>query len=53
MPALAFPVILAGTALLGWSFGLGGAPLNSYPPRFFPGGPAAVVALAYPAGTGF
>ncbi len=46
MPALAFPVILAGTALLGWSFGLGGAPLNSYPPRFFPRrGPAAVVAL--------
>ncbi|HRW66564.1 MAG TPA: MFS transporter [Candidatus Competibacter sp.] len=46
MPALAFPVILAGTALLGWSFGLGGAPLNSYPPRFFPRrAPAAVVAL--------
>ncbi len=46
MPALAFPTILAGTALLGWSFGLGGAPLNSYPPRFFPQrAPAAVVAL--------
>ncbi len=46
MPALAFPTILAGTALLGWSFGLGGAPLNSYPPRFFPRrAPAAVVAL--------
>jgi fucose permease len=46
MPALAFPVILAGTALLGWSFGLGGAPLNSYPPQFFPKrAPAAVVAL--------
>ncbi|MEI2769476.1 MAG: hypothetical protein V9G98_01615 [Candidatus Competibacter sp.] len=46
MPALAFPAILAGTALLGWSFGLGGAPLNSYPPRFFPRrAPAAVVAL--------
>ncbi|NMQ19722.1 MFS transporter [Candidatus Competibacter phosphatis] len=46
MPALAFPVILAGTALLGWSFGLGGAPLNSYPPQFFPRrAPAAVVAL--------
>ena len=27
MPALTFPTILAGTALLGWSFGLGGAPL--------------------------
>jgi fucose permease len=46
MPALAFPTILTGTALLGFSFGLGGAPLNSYPPRFFPQrAPAAVVAL--------
>ncbi len=36
MPALAFPAILLGTALLGLSFGLGGAPLNSYPSRFFP-----------------
>ena len=46
MPALAFPTILVGTALLGWSFGLGGAPLNSYPPRLFPKrAPAAVVAL--------
>lgn len=46
MPMLAFPAILAGTALLGLSFGLGGAPLNSYPPRFFPRrAPAAVVAL--------
>jgi MFS family permease len=45
-PALAFPAILAGTALLGLSFGLGGAPLNSYPPRFFPQrAPTAVVAL--------
>jgi fucose permease len=46
IPALAFPTILVGTALLGWSFGLGGAPLNSYPPRLFPKrAPAAVVAL--------
>jgi fucose permease len=46
MPGLAFPAILAGTALLGLGFGLGGAPLNSYPPRLFPQhGPAAVVAL--------
>lgn len=45
-PALAFPTILAGTALLGLSFGLGGAPLNGYPPRFFPArAPTAVVAL--------
>lgn len=36
MPALGFPMILLGTALLGLSFGLGGAPLNSFPPRFFP-----------------
>jgi fucose permease len=46
MPALAFPIILLGTALLGLSFGLGGAPLNSYPPQFFPRhAPTAVVAL--------
>lgn len=46
MPMLAFPAILAGTALLGLSFGLGGAPLNSYPPRFFPRhASTAVVAL--------
>ena len=46
MPTLAFPTILIGTALLGLSFGLGGAPLNSYPPRFFPRhAPTAVVAL--------
>ncbi|MBK8538207.1 MAG: MFS transporter [Candidatus Competibacteraceae bacterium] len=46
MPALVFPMILVGTALLGLSFGLGGAPLNSYPPRFFPRhAPAGVVAL--------
>jgi fucose permease len=46
VPALAFPVILAGTALLGLSFGLGGAPLNGFPPQFFPRrAPTAVVAL--------
>jgi predicted MFS family arabinose efflux permease len=44
--ALAFPTILLGTGLLGLSFGLGGAPLNSYPPRFFPQrASTAVVAL--------
>ena len=46
MPALAFPTILIGTALLGLSFGLSGAPLNSYPPQFFPRhAPTAVAAL--------
>ncbi len=35
-PAMAFAGILTGTALLGLGFGLSGAPLNSYPPRFFP-----------------
>lgn len=45
-PMLAFPIILLGTALLGLSFGLSGAPLNSYPPQFFPRhAPTAVVAL--------
>ncbi len=45
-PLLAFPIILLGTALLGLSFGLSGAPLNSYPPQFFPRhAPTAVVAL--------
>ena len=46
LPGLAFPMILVGTALLGLSFGLGGAPLNGYPPRFFPKrAPTAVVVL--------
>lgn len=35
-PSAAFAVVLAGTACLGLGFGLSGAPLNSYPPRFFP-----------------
>jgi fucose permease len=35
-PSSAFAVIPAGTACLGLGFGLSGAPLNSYPPRFFP-----------------
>ena len=46
IPGIAFPAILLGTALLGFSFGLGGAPLNSYPPLFFPSRRhTAVVAL--------
>lgn len=36
MGGLAFASIFLGTALLGLGFGLGGAPLNSYPPIFFP-----------------
>ncbi|MFZ1493612.1 MAG: MFS transporter [Candidatus Competibacter denitrificans] len=45
-PALVFPIILIGTGLLGFSFGVGGAPLNSYPPQFFPQrAPTAIVAL--------
>jgi len=35
-PSLAYAGILLGTACLGLGFGLSGAPLNSYPPRFFP-----------------
>jgi predicted MFS family arabinose efflux permease len=35
-PTLAFGVVLLGTASLGLGFGLSGAPLNSYPPAFFP-----------------
>jgi len=42
----AFAMILAGTAFLGLGFGLGGGPLNSYPPQFFPRHHAtAIVAL--------
>jgi predicted MFS family arabinose efflux permease len=45
-PSLAFASILLGTACLGLGFGLSGAPLNSYPPRFFPARrDTAVVAL--------
>ncbi|MDX1487547.1 MAG: MFS transporter [Acidiferrobacterales bacterium] len=35
-PSVAFGVVLLGTASLGLGFGLSGAPLNSYPPAFFP-----------------
>jgi len=52
-PGLAFPTILAGTALLGLGFGLGGAPLNGYPPRLFPRrAPTAVVASHTAVGLG-
>ncbi|MBC7945397.1 MAG: MFS transporter [Burkholderiales bacterium] len=32
----AYAIVLAGTASLGLGFGLSGAPLNSFPPTFFP-----------------
>jgi fucose permease len=35
-PGLAFPAVLAGTACMGFGFGVSGAPLNSFPPLFFP-----------------
>jgi predicted MFS family arabinose efflux permease len=35
-PAWAFPSVMIGTASMGLAFGVGGAPLNSYPPTFFP-----------------
>ena len=45
-PEAAYIAILFGTASLGLGFGIFGAPLNSYPPLFFPGQPnAAVVAV--------
>lgn len=45
-PSEAFPVILMGTAAMGLGFGLAGAPINAYPPLFFPRhSHSAVVAL--------
>jgi predicted MFS family arabinose efflux permease len=35
-PTVAFVIVLLGTGSLGLGFGLSGAPLNSYPPSFFP-----------------
>lgn len=35
-PGLAYAVVLTATAMLGLGFGLGGAPLNTYPPLLFP-----------------
>jgi len=46
--SMVFALVLAGTACLGLGlgFGLSGAPLNSYPPRFFPARrDTAIVAL--------
>lgn len=48
-----YPAILLGTASMGFAFGAGGAPLNSYPPLFFPEkSDTAVVALHSLLGTG-
>lgn len=46
-PALAFPCVLAGTALLGLGFGISGAPMNSYPPTLFPRQPHGAVVAAH------
>ncbi len=35
-PESAYTLLLSGTACLGLGFGLSGAPLNSFPPQFFP-----------------
>ena len=41
-----YPAVLTGTASMGLAFGVSGAPLNSYPPLFFPdASDTAVVAL--------
>jgi predicted MFS family arabinose efflux permease len=51
--AWAFPAVLVGTASMGFAFGVGGAPLNSYPPLFFPEtSDTAVVALHSLLGSG-
>ena len=45
-PTGAFLAVMVGTASMGLAFGVGGAPLNSYPPLFFPDtSDTAVVAL--------
>jgi fucose permease len=45
-PAWRYALVLGGTAFMGFGFGLAGAPLNGYPPLFFPRQrDSAVVAL--------
>ena len=45
-PGAAYAAVLSGTASLGLAFGLSGAPLNGYPPLFFPSRrDTAIVAL--------
>jgi fucose permease len=43
----AFLCVMAGTATLGFGFGLLGAPINSFPPMFFPRQPHASVVAAH------
>lgn len=42
-----FPCVLAGTAALGLGFGFSGAPMNSYPPAFFPARSHGAVVAAH------
>jgi len=50
---MSFAILLVGTATLGLGFGLSSAPLNSYPPAFFPQHrDASVVALHTALGLG-
>jgi fucose permease len=53
-PARAFPVLLAGTSMLGTGFGLSAAPLNTLPTRLFPARrDTALLALHTLMGSGF
>jgi fucose permease len=45
--SLAFPAVLASTAALGFGFGVSGAPINSYPPTFFPSRSHTAVVAAH------
>jgi len=46
VPAWRYALVLGGTASMGFGFGIAGAPLNGYPPLFFPRQrDSAVVAL--------
>jgi fucose permease len=52
-PALAYATVLAGTASLGFAFGVGGGPLNTYPRLLFPAkAGSAILALHATMGLG-
>jgi fucose permease len=54
LASLAYPLLLAGTALVGFGFGIAAAPLNSFPGALFPRrAETAIVALHTLAGAGF